>query len=122
MRPTILWQHRRPLLRWGVFMLVLAAIGVVLYVMLPPEPRWECVGDPQTVFNVGNGRIATLCQVDGSNVGPVRLLDAATGSEIARFLSDAPTLRTHGRSDDGRYVVAVVPGQQPNTSRIRGVD
>jgi hypothetical protein len=90
--------------------------------VLPPEPRWQHEDGPLTVFNVGAGRLAVFPTAEDGNTGPVRLLDAATGSEIAQFLADTPTWKDHQRSEDGRYLVAIVPGPQPKNWRIRGID
>ncbi len=116
MRPSTLWRHRRPLLRWGLFLVALATVAAGLYVTLPAEPRWEVVSEPRDVFNAGNGRIAAY------RAGPVQLLDAATGREIAKFLADAATLEMPAHSPDGRYFVGVVRAAQPNPWHIRGVD
>ncbi len=122
MRRTMLWRYRGPLLQWGAFLLALAAVAAGLYVTLPPEPRWESVGEPREVFNAGHGRIAAYRKVDGGIAGPVQLLDVATGTEIARFLSDGQALYAAAHSEDGRYFVGLVKGIEPKMRGIHGVD
>ncbi len=122
MRPSTLWQHRGPLLRWGLFLLALATVGAGLYVTLPPEPRWEVTQGRSGVFMTGGDSITVFPEVEGGITGPVRLLDAGTASEVARFLADAPTCPMRAYSDDGRYLVALVNSGQPNTWHVRGID
>jgi hypothetical protein len=123
MRPSALWRHRRPLLRWGLFLLALGSAGAALYAVQAPEPRWQREDGPLAVFNAGLGRIATYRSRPGGGAsGPVQLLDAATGEEIGSFLSDVPTFKSHAQSADGRNFAAIVAGQQPDSWCIHGVD
>jgi hypothetical protein len=122
MRPSTLWRYRGPLLRWGVFILMLAAVAAGLYVMLPAEPRWERTLEAREVLNAGGGRIATLRKLQDGHAGPLDLLDADTGIDIAQLLSDAPTCHTYAQSDDGRHLIALAVDKQTNTRHIRGVD
>jgi hypothetical protein len=122
MRLSTLWQYRRPLLRWGLFLLALGSVGATLYAVQPPEPRWQREDRPLAAFNTGLGRIATYRSGPNGNAGPVQLLDAASGEELGSFLSDAPVFKSYAQSVDGRYLVAVVKSPQPNTWQIRGAD
>jgi hypothetical protein len=124
MRLSSLWRNRGPLWRRGAFILVLAAVAIGVYVMLPPEPRWVRVDEPEAVFDAGDGRIGTYRLVAGEPSGPLQLWDAATGEEAGRFLTHVGKFGIHARSDDGRYFVALlrVKGDQPDRYRISGVD
>jgi hypothetical protein len=121
MRIGKLWRHRWPLVRWGLFLAALATVAAGLYAMLPPEPRWTVTCTPQWVFQTADGRIATYGSQSGSS-GGLQLWDTATGCELARFLTGDETVAARGRSDDGRFLVALVKGDRPDTWRIRGVD
>jgi hypothetical protein len=116
------WRKWAMLVRWAVVLSVLAAVGAVLYVMLPPEPRWQYDDEPLTVLDAGDGRIAVYQPGPEASAGPVRVLDAATGAEVARYLSETDTFTDSAQSTDGRTFVALVKGPQPNTWRICGID
>jgi hypothetical protein len=103
-------------------LVALTAIAIGLHATLPPEPRWEVSSEPREVFKAGEGQIAAYRKVEGGSAGPVQILDTATGTEIGRFLADAPTLHMAAHRADGRYFVAVVQGTQPNIWHVRGVD
>jgi hypothetical protein len=116
-----LWQYRLRLLRWTLFLGALGAVGVGLYLALPPEPRWVLACSPQWVFDVGDGRFATYGSADEGETGPLQLWDVATGCEVARFLP-GEELQARSRSDDGRYFVGIAKGDKPGVWRIVGVD
>ena len=122
MRPSTLWRHRWSFLRWSVFLGVLATLAAGLYVILPPEPRWQRVDGPRGVFNVGGGKIVTLRKVEEGEAGPLQLLDADTGSDIAEFLSDGPKCSTYSQSDDGRFFMVIPAVADAKTQLIRSVD
>jgi hypothetical protein len=122
MRPSTLWRHRWPILRWSVFLGFLATLAAGLYVMLPPEPRWQRVDGPRGVFNMGGGKIATLRKAEDGYAGPLQLLNADTGNDIAEFLCDGPVCGTYARSDDGRFFVVMPKVADAKTQHIRGVD
>jgi hypothetical protein len=116
------WQQVRPIVRWGAFLLLLAAVGTVHYWLLQPEPRWLRAEEPMAVFNAGSGQIALHPHAGEHDSGPLRLLDAATGEETGRFLNDADLFTTYGRSDDGRFFVGICKSPRPNIQRLFGVD
>ncbi len=117
-----LWRNRGPWLRGGLFILAIGAVAVGMYVVTPPEPRWVRADGPKSVFDAGDGRIATYWLAAGAAFGPVQLLDAATGDEVGRFLTGADKFQAHGQSEDGRTFVALVKDDRPDTWRICGVD
>ena len=117
-----LWRKWAMLLRWSVVLLVLAAVGAVLYVMLPPEPRWQYDDEPLTVLDAGDGRIALYQPGPEASAGPMRVLDVVTGAEVDRFLGETDTFTDSAQSTDGRTFVALVKGPRPNTWRICGID
>lgn len=117
-----LWRNRAVLLRWSAFVFVLAGVAAALYWILPPEPRWERVLEPSTVIDAGDDRIAVFRPTEDAATGPVQFLDAVTGAEVGRFLTDGDTMMARGQSADGRYFVALVKGSRPFTWRICGID
>jgi hypothetical protein len=116
-----LWRNRWPILCWTLFVGTLTAVGVGLYLALPPEPRWILTCNAQWVFDVGNGRLATHSPADEAAAGPLQLWDVATGCEVARFLP-GEEIKFRSRSDDGRYFVGVAKGDKPGVWRIFGFD
>jgi hypothetical protein len=122
MSMRILCQHRDVILRWGTLALMLATAGAMVYWMLPPEPRWERVEEPLTVLDSGGGRIVLYRPTKDGEIGPVRFLDAATGAEVGRILTEADKITERGLSADGRYFVAMVQGAKADRWRICGSD
>jgi hypothetical protein len=122
MQMSKLWRNRGLLLRWGMFFLLLAAVGVVQVALLAPEPRWLRTEEPMAVFDAGAGQIVMHRFGNAEATGSLRVLDAATGADVGRFLTDADTYRSYGHSDDGRYFVGIARGSMPDTRRIDGVD
>jgi hypothetical protein len=117
-----LWRNRWALLRAGVLLIVVGAVGTGLYVAVPPEPRWVLADGPRGVFNAGDGRIATYRLAASKALGPVQLLDVATGTELSRFLEGDETFKAYSHTEDGRFFVALARGHQPGACQIRGVD
>jgi hypothetical protein len=117
-----LWQERWPILRWSLFILMLAGVGVGLYVIVPPEPRWVLAGGPMSAFATHDGHIATHRMAQFQSTGPLQIWDAATGCELASFLNGEGPFNVHDHRGDGRAFVAVVQGDRPNVWRICGVD
>src|SRR6516165_8009600 len=116
------WRRHRRLLGWSIFVLAIAGLGVALYVMLPPEPRWVFADGPRSVFYAGDGKFATYRLHEDTVTGPVQLWDAAAAEELARFLTGEKPFRGQSYSNDGRYFVALVNGDRPDITRICGVD
>jgi hypothetical protein len=90
--------------------------------MVPPVPRWVMEGGPLAAFQVADGHIATFASDKGVANGPLKLWDAATGNEVQRFLTEAERFEDSFHSEDGRVFVALIKGDRPGTTRIRGVD
>jgi hypothetical protein len=120
MRLGSLWRNRW--LRWGIFVVVLGAIAVGLYRVVPPEPRWTLALEPMGVFNAGERQFATFPLLDGKASGPLVLWDAATGCELARFLHGNESFQDRANSEDGRTFVAIAKGDRPGVWRIHNVD
>src|SRR5438105_1883642 len=120
---TRLCRNYRRLIGWSLFLLVLAAVGVGVYAMLPPEPRWMLAEGPTEVFYAGDGRLGTFPIQHGEpSAGPLVILDAATGEEVDRFLVGPQKFPFHLHTDDGRYFIAVTSGTKAKGCRIHGVD
>jgi hypothetical protein len=117
-----LWRHRWRLLRWSLFVGALAALTVGLYVMLPAEPRWVLAGSQMSAFYVAPGRIATYASPGNTATGPLKLWDAATGSNLDRFLEGEEPFKAYAHAEDGRRFVAFIKAREPGVWRIRGVD
>jgi hypothetical protein len=113
---------RRRLFAASLFGLVLVGLGILLYVVLPAEPRWTIVGGPRDAYLFADNVIVTAPLNDGAANGPVQLWDVATGGEVARFLTDGVALRAHDHSRDGRYFVALVRGENRDVQGIRWLD
>ena len=115
-----IWSHLpqwHRLLAWGVFGLVLASVGAVLYVALPPAPRWSVTGPMRTLLTEEGPTIATYI-AQGERHGPIEFWDVETGEVQQRLLADWPAFLAYGSSRDGRYFVAVLPGTGPDVQRI----
>jgi hypothetical protein len=107
---------------WSLCALVLACLGMLLFLALPVEPRWVIDDGPCDVFLFGGEILATVPVTNGTRHAPVRLREVATGREVGRFLADGATFDAQGHSRDGRYLVAIVRGDRPNVQRIRWLD
>jgi hypothetical protein len=115
---------------WTALGLLLTTIGAVLYVILPPAPRWTVTGKMrQFIANDGPviagdlPALATYNQRGDVDVcGPVQVWDAATGQEIAQFLGGESHFLAHGQSRDGCRIVALLPGAGLDKQRIAWVD
>jgi hypothetical protein len=118
----LIWRWRWPMVRWGLFVVVLTAVAAGLFFVLPPEPRWVLSLEPREVFEVEDGRFATCRLADGAAAGPVQLWDAATGQELESFLAEAGPFEARGRSADGRYFVGLTNSAKAATTLIWVVD
>jgi hypothetical protein len=116
------WKHHRHLLGWSTFLLAIGGVGVALYLMLPPEPRWVLADGPKTVFYAGEGKFASYRLHENASSGPLQLWDAGTGVDLGRFLESEGPFLAQAHSEDGRFFVAVVKAENADTSRICGVD
>jgi hypothetical protein len=117
-----LLQHWRRVLAWAAFVLALAGMGAVLYIVLPPAPRWSVAGAIRKLLTDEEPVLAT-CTVRGENeCGPVQVWDVETGLELEQFLGDAPAFLALAQSDDRRYFVVVLAGKDATTRNIAWVD
>jgi hypothetical protein len=122
MRLGKLWRHRWRILGWSTLVLAIAAATAGLHAMVPPEPRWVMEVGPMAVFQVADGYFATFPSNKGVANGPLNLWDAATGLEVQEFLTGTEPFLDSFHSEDGRVFVALIKGDKPGTTRIRGVD
>jgi hypothetical protein len=83
----------RPVLRWTLFLLLLAGMAIVLEMVLPPQPRWTSTESlyPHEFTPDGRAIITTRLKADegiDDSRPPVKAWDLATGQELARAFPD----------------------------------
>jgi outer membrane protein assembly factor BamB len=113
---------RRRVLSWFVVGAFLTGMGAVMYVVLPPAPRWTLSDGVRMLITENGPALATCAARDDSACGPVQFWDVETGRELERFFADGPAFLAHAQSRDGRYFVAVLAGAAPDLHRVAWVD
>jgi hypothetical protein len=123
MRIWSCFPHWQRLLVWSIVGLFLVGIGAVLYVALPPGPRWSVTGPMRTLLTEDGPAVAThIAQGDQKPRGPIEFWDMETGEVQQRLLADGSAFLACASSHAGRTFVAIVPGTGPDVQSIARID
>jgi hypothetical protein len=126
-------------LRWGLFALALACLGVALYAGLPHEPRWVLRGPiaPLGLTLDGTSLITAIERVAdlpsknrsptmpfaGPQMGPIQFWDIATGQEVWSLLGENGPRWQVAFSDDYKRLVAVAsPFEGADRDEMKCID
>jgi hypothetical protein len=96
---------RRRRFAWTILLLALAALGVLLYFLLPPAPRWRLDGCGAVDFTLADRPMfLTWPNATSQWLGPAILRDLDTGEPIRTFFAEIEHARWVVLSPNGRWI------------------